>query len=248
MFFKGEDDMYNFSKMTKKDFGKFFDYSVLPKQTTEEEIIKGCKDAIAYNCAAFYPNSNYWLPVTKELLKGTGVLAATTFDFPTGNATPYMKGKFAEEAVNLGAEAMDMVMNIGALKTGRIEDVKEELRLVKEAAGDAILTKCILEVCYLTDEEIKLGASLVAEAGFDYVKTASGQFDGPTMDQFLVMKNAVAGSKTKTKVAGVKFPRPQNAYAFIMAGADLIGTRAAIEILDHLDMMREIGLVPKYEG
>lgn len=240
--------MYNFSKMTKKDFGKFFDYSVLPKQTTEDDIVKGCKEAVEYNCAAFYPNSNYWLPLTKELLKGSGVLAATTFDFPFGTATAKMKGLLAEEAVELGAESMDMVMNIGALKSGRIDDVKEELRVVKSVAGDDILTKCILEVEFLTDEEIDRAAKMVAEAGFNYVKTASGQFAGMTMDQYLIMKNAVKGTKTKTKVAGVKFPRPQNAYAFIMAGADLIGTRAAPDILDHLDMMREIGLVPKYEG
>ncbi len=159
-----------------------------------------------------------------------------------------MKGIMAEEAVELGAESIDMVMNIGALRSGRIDDVKEELRLVKAAIPQDVLSKCILEVEFLTDDEIKRAATMVAEAGFDYVKTASGQFAGMNMDQFLIMKNAVAGSKTKSKVAGVKFPRPQNAYAFIMAGADLIGTRAAPEILDHLDMMREIGLVPKYEG
>lgn len=240
--------MYDFSKMTKKDFGKFFDYSVLPKQSTEADIIKGCKEAIEYNCAAFYPNSNYWVPLVKDLLKGSGVLTATTFDFPFGTATPKMKGIMAEEAVELGAESIDMVMNIGALRSGRIDDVKEELRLVKAAIPQDVLSKCILEVEFLTDDEIKRAATMVAEAGFDYVKTASGQFAGMNMDQFLIMKNAVAGSKTKSKVAGVKFPRPQNAYAFIMAGADLIGTRAAPEILDHLDMMREIGLVPKYEG
>ena len=239
--------MYDFSKMTKKDFGKFFDYSVLPKQSNEDDIIKGCKEAIKYNCAAFYPNSNYWLPLTTELLKGSGVLAATTFDFPFGTATAKMKGLLCEEAISLGAEAVDMVMNLGALRSGKIDVVKEELRTVKEAAGDAI-TKCIIELEFLTDEEIKIASSLVAEAGFDYAKTASGQFAGMNMDQFLIMKKAVAGSNTKTKVAGVKFPRPQNAYAFIMAGADLIGTRAAPEILDHLDMMREIGIVPKYEG
>ncbi|MDR1214984.1 MAG: hypothetical protein LBK54_13050, partial [Propionibacteriaceae bacterium] len=75
-----------------------------------------------------------------------------------------------------------------------------------------------------------------------------GQFEGPTMDQFLVMKKTLAGTPVKLKVAGVKFPRPQNAYAFLLAGADLIGTRAAIEIIDALDTMRQIGLVPAYQG
>lgn len=240
--------MADLSKMTKKDLGKLFDFSVLPKNTNEQAIREGCLEAIKYNCAAFYPSTNYWLPVTTEMLKGSGVLAATTFDFPFGTGTPTMKGIQAEEAVKLGAQAIDMVMNIGALRSGHFDVVAEELKNVKSVAGDDILTKCIIEVCFLTDDEIKRASEMVADAGFNYVKTSSGQFDGPTMDQFLVMKKAVAGSSCKTKVAGVKFPRPQNAYAFIMAGADLIGTRAAMEIIDHLDMMREIGIVPPYQG
>jgi deoxyribose-phosphate aldolase len=88
---------------------------------------------------------------------------------------------------------------------------------------------------------------MVAEAGCDYAKTATGQFEGPTMEQFLVMKKTLAGTNVKLKVAGVKFPRPQNAYAFMLAGADLIGTRAAIAIINALDQMREIGLVPAYK-
>ncbi|MBQ9827797.1 MAG: deoxyribose-phosphate aldolase [Lachnospiraceae bacterium] len=242
--------MKDFSKMTKKDFGKFFDYSVLPKNSTKTDIEKGCKEAIEYNCAAFYPSTNYWLPLTTELLAGSGVLAATTFDFPFGTGSWKLKEFATKEAIELGAESIDMVMNIGALRSGLIDDVKCELKAVIDpikSAGRPILSKCIIELDFLTDDEIKLASELVAEAGIGYVKTSSGQFGGPTMDQFLIMKNAVAGSGCGTKVAGVKFPRPQNAFAFIMAGADLIGTRAAPEIIDHLDMMREIGLFPKYE-
>jgi len=140
-----------------------------------------------------------------------------------------------------------MVMNIGALRSKRYDDVRQELKEFKEAAGKAI-TKVILETCFLTDEEIEIGAKMVAEAGIEFCKTSSGQFEGPSMQQFLVMKKALEGTPVKLKVSGVKFPRPQNAYAFILAGAELIGTRSAPEIIDALDMCREIGLVPKYKG
>ena len=80
------------------------------------------------------------------------------------------------------------------------------------------------------------------------MKTATGQFEGPTMHQFLVAKKQLEGTKVGLKVSGVKFPRPQNAYAFLLAGAELIGTRAAPEIIGALDEMREIGLVPAYKG
>jgi len=237
--------MVNLAKMTKWELGKCFDLSVLPKNMTQDDIIGGCEEAKKYNCAAFYVATNYWIPLVAEQLKGTDIHVGVGLDFPFGGNTAYLKGKETEEAVKLGADALDIVMNIGALRSKSYDDVREELRVFMNAAQGNI-TKCILEVNYLTDEEIRIAAEMVAEAGIDYVKTSSGQFEGPTMDQFLIMQKAVAGTRTKSKVAGVKFPRPQNAYAFLLAGADLIGTRAAPEIIDHFDMMREIGMIPAY--
>ncbi|WP_329885910.1 hypothetical protein [Pseudoramibacter faecis] len=98
------------------------------------------------------------------------------------------------------------------------------------------------------DEEIRIACELVAEIGIDYAKTASGQFDGPSMDQFLIMKQTLEGTDIKLKVAGIKFPRPQNAHCFIMAGAELIGTRAAPEIIDALDKCGQSALSPNMQG
>ena len=138
---------------------------------------------------------------------------------------------------------MDLVLNVGALKDRDHGTIREELASFAKAAGKAV-TKCILEVCYLTDEEIASGCRMIAEAGVAFAKTSTGQFKGPTLEQFLVMKGALAGTEVKLKVAGVQFPRPQNAYVFLLAGADRIGTRAAPEIVDALDGLRRIGLVP----
>ncbi len=239
--------MVDLSKMNKWEVGKLFDLSVLPKNSNIDDIKNGCELAKKYNCAAFYAATNYWLPVMTEELAGTDVLPAVGLDFPFGGNTAYLKGVETEEAVKLGAKALDIVMNIGALRSKQYSAVEEELRVFKEAA-QGNLTKCILEVNFLTDEEIATGAKMVAAAGIDYVKTSSGQFEGPSMEQFLIMKEAVKGTNCKLKVAGVKFPRPQNAYCFIMAGADLIGTRAAPAMIDALDQMREIGIIPPYKG
>jgi len=234
--------MIDFSHITKWDLGKHFDYSVLPKDSTEQAIRAGCRGAVAYNCAAFYAASTYWAPVIKEELAGSDVRIATAIAFPFGSATSKVKVCEVEEAVELGCSAIDLVMNIGALKSGLIDDVRRELADFKAAAGDA-LTKVILETAFLTDPEIVTACQLIAEAELDYAKTASGQFEGPSLEQFLLMKQTLEGTPVKLKVAGVKFPRPQNAYAFMLAGADLIGTRAAPEIIDALDTMRAIGLV-----
>lgn len=239
--------MVDLSKYNKHDLGKLFDFSVLPKNSNIDDIKNGCREAVKYNCAAFYPATNFWLPVVTEELAGSDVLPASTISFPFGGMTAKMKGIETEESIKMGAKAIDLVMNIGALRSKMYKVVEEELKVFINAAQGA-LTKCILEVCFLTDEEIVTACKLLADAGFDYAKTSSGQFEGPTMEQFLIMKNTIAGTGMKLKVAGVKFPRPQNAYAFIMAGADLIGTRAAPQIIDAIDQMREIGIVPKFVG
>ena len=239
--------MVDLSKMDKHSIGKCFDYSVLPKNTTERDIREGCRTAVKYNCAAFYASTYFWLPAMLEELAGSDVLPAVGIDFPFGVSPNELKLFECEKAVKGGAKSIDLTMNIGALRSGMYDAVRQEVKDFVKAAQGA-LTKVILDVAFLTDEEIRIGAQIVAEAGADYVKTASGQFEGPSMEQFLVMKDAVKGTNCKLKVAGVKFPRPQNAYCFLMAGADLIGTRAAPAMIDALDQMREIGIVPAYKG
>lgn len=234
--------MVDIKTMDKQTLAKTLDYSILPKNTQEAEIRKGCAEAREYRFAAFYSSSPFWTPIVKEELAGyDDIEIGTGIAFPFGSAPPSVKAFEVEEAVKAGCTAIDIVMNVGALKDKKYEVVKEELALFKKAAGNAV-TKCILEVCYLTDDEIKAGCEMIAEVGADMAKTSTGQFEGPTMEQFLVMKNTLKGTDVKLKVSGVKFPRPQNALAFLKAGADRLGTRAAIEIVEALPAMREAGL------
>jgi deoxyribose-phosphate aldolase len=236
--------MVDLSKMDKHAVARMMDYSILPKNTTEAEIRNGCALTRQYHFAAFYSASAYWSPIVVEELRGyPDVEVGTGIAFPWGAAPANVKAFEVEDAVRRGCTAVDLVMNIGALKDKRYAVVEEELQSFVKAAGGAV-TKCILEVCFLSDEDIAAGCGLVAGAGIGFAKTSSGQFEGPSLEQFLVMKRALEGTGVKLKVAGVKFPRPQNAYFFIMAGAERVGTRAAPEIVDALDQMRELGIVP----
>lgn len=236
--------MIDLSRMDKKSLAKVFDYSVLPKQTAEEDIRKGCRLARQYGVAAFYASSAYWAPIIKEELEGTDIGIGTGIAFAWGSQPASVKAFEAEDAVKRGCTELDICLNVGAIKDHRWDVVREELELFVKAAGPAI-TKAILEVCFLTDEEIANTCKLIAETGVQFAKTSSGQFEGPTLEQFLVMRKTLEGTGVKLKVAGVKFPRPQNAFVFLLAGADRIGTRAAPEIIDSLDLLRDIGLVPK---
>lgn len=237
--------MINLSKLDKKALAKVFDFSVLPKNTDEEAIRKGCALTRQYEFAAFYSSSAYWTPIIKEELAGyDDIEIGTGIAFPFGSTPARVKAFETEDAVRSGCTAVDMVMNIGALKDRRYQVVREELKMFVEAAGHAV-TKCIMEVNFLTDEEIATACQLIAETGVQYAKTSSGQFEGPSLEQFMVMVNTLAGSDVKLKVAGVKFPRPQNAFVFLLAGADRIGTRDAPAIIDSLDLLRAIGMIPQ---
>ena len=239
--------MVDLSQFDKRSLGKLFDHSVLPKNTQEKDIREGCREAVKYNCAAFYSASYYWTPIIKEELAGSDVRIGTGIDFPFGASPSHLKALETEYAIEAGCTAVDLVLNIGALKDKRYRIIEQDLREFKSAAAPA-LTKVILEVCFLNDQDIESACGLLAAAGVDYAKTSTGQFEGPSMEQFLLMRHSLRGSGVKLKVAGVKFPRPQNAYAFLLAGADLIGTRAAPAIIEALDQMRSIGLVPQQKS
>jgi deoxyribose-phosphate aldolase len=236
--------MLDFRTLDRRAVARVLDYSILPKQTREAEVRHGCALTRQYGFAAFYTSSAYWTPVVKEELSGmSDVEIGTGIGFPFGNAPPAVKAFETDDAVRRGCTTVDLTMNVGALKDKHYAVIREELALFVRAAGAAV-TKCILEVCYLADEDIAAACKMIADAGVQFAKTSSGQFEGPTMEQFLLMRQTLRNTGVKLKVAGVKSPRAQNAYVFLLAGADRIGTRAAPEIVETLDLMRQIGLIP----
>ncbi|MGI6152050.1 MAG: deoxyribose-phosphate aldolase [Christensenellales bacterium] len=239
--------MLDFSKMTQRDFGKCFDYAILRKDITEAEIRKECKVAIEYDCHAFCFGSTYWIPVVAEELAGTDVLVGAGIAYPYGNQTSTVKCFETEEAVRLGATSLDNSMNLHDLKDKKYNKILQEFKdFVKAAQG--VETKMIIDVAFLTDEEIATACKLIAEAGIGWAKSATGQWDGPSIEQVLIMVNTLKGTNTRVKVSGVKFPHAQNAYAYLLAGAELLGTRAAPKIIQSLDIFRKIGMVPAYQG
>ena len=233
----------NLATLDKKSLARAMDFSILPKETQESTLREGCALAREYGFAAFYTSSAYWAPVVKEeLCDHPEIEIGTGIAFPFGSAPPSVKAFEVEDAVRRGCTAVDMVMNIGAIKDRQHEIIREELRLFVEAAGNAV-TKFILDVCFLSDDEIKAACQMAAGAGVHFVKTSTGHYQGPTLEQFMVMKDACQGTGLRLKVSGVKFPRPQNAIMFLLAGAERIGTRAAVEIVEGLETVRRSGML-----
>lgn len=245
---KGVLNLVDIKKLTKQDVARMMDYSILQPEFQDKHQLEGCENVKKYKFGAFYVLP-YWIPlVVKEVgefCKQNGVEIGTGIAFPYGTATTKSKLNETEEMIELGCTALDMVANIGALKDKKYDFYSNEARKFVELCRSAnVVSKIIIGVGYLTDEEIRAATKIVAEAGADYVKTATGTGPSgrPNLKDVKIMLDVLRemNSPTKLKVAGVVEPRVTGAYSFIRAGAARIGTRGAVEIVESLPMVQEM--------
>lgn len=207
---------------------KTIDHTILNPDATKDEVIKVIDEAKAYNFASVCLEP-CWVTLAAERLADSEVKVCTVIGFPLGANTKTVKAFEAKEAVENGADEVDMVLNIGALKSGEYDLVLEDMKAVREAAKDAVV-KVILETCLLTDEEKKKACALAKEAGMDFVKTSTGfSTAGATTDDVKLMREAV-GDAMGVKASGGIRDRG-TAEAMIAAGASRIGASKSIAIV-----------------
>jgi len=206
------------------------DHTLLKAESTLEQIKTLCEEAAENNCASICINPCY-IPYAKEVLKGR-VPICTVIGFPLGAMTTAAKVFEAKNAIELGAEEVDMVINIGALKDKRYDYVEDEIRQIKEAVGDHIL-KVIIETCLLTDEEKAVMCRIVADAGADYIKTSTGfSTGGATYDDIALFAKETNG-RIKIKAAG-GIRTYEDMEKFLELGAERLGSSSAIKIVKSL--------------
>ena len=212
-----------------KNLNRYFDHTILKPEATEADIVKLCNEAKEYGFYAVCVNSSY-VPLAAELLDGTDVKIASVIGFPLGACSTDVKAFETEWACSEGAEEIDMVIHVGALKEKRYDYVREDIATVVAVAleHDAIV-KVILETCLLTDEEIAKACELAREAGAAFVKTSTGfSKDGATAHHVALMKKTV-GSDLQVKASG-GIRDLAKTLEMIEAGADRIGASASVEI------------------
>lgn len=208
---------------------RYIDHTILKAEATTSDIKKLCKEAKEYDFFAVCINSSYVSLAKKELINSK-VKIASVVGFPLGASHTMVKVAETEMAVSEGANEIDMVLKVGALKEGRYNDVLSDIKAVVEAAhkGGAIV-KVILETCLLTDKEIIQACKLSMEAGAAFVKTSTGfSTGGATIHHVKLMKSTV-GNVIKVKASGGIRDRAK-ALEMIEAGADRIGASASVEI------------------
>lgn len=213
------------------NYNKFIDHTILKADATKQDVIKICDEAIEYDFASVCINP-CWVRFAADYLKDSDVNVCTVIGFPLGANTSKVKAYEAKEAVDNGADEVDMVINIGALKAGDEELVYEDIKAVVDATDK--LTKVIIETCLLTDEEKVVACKLAKKAGADYVKTSTGfSTGGATVHDVALMKETV-GDELKVKASG-GVRSYDDMLAVIEAGASRIGTSSGVSLMNHKD-------------
>lgn len=212
--------------MTREDIFKTVDHTLLSQTATWEEIKEICNDAMRYQTASVCIPASY-VKRAKEYVKDS-MAVCTVIGFPNGYHTSKVKEFETKDALANGADEIDMVINLGDVKNGNFDKVRDEIVLIKAACGDKIL-KVIIETCLLTEEEKVKMCHVVTEAGADFIKTSTGfSTAGATFDDIALFAKNV-GKEVKIKAAG-GISSFADAEKFICLGADRLGTSRLVKI------------------
>jgi deoxyribose-phosphate aldolase len=210
------------------DLAPYIDHTLLKPEADQNAVEELCQQAVEYGFCSVCINP-YWLPTAKGILKGGTVKLCTVCGFPLGADDPAVKAEEAAQAVKSGADEVDMVINVGALRSGLYKETFEDIAGVVQAA-DGRLVKVIIESCLLSDQQ-KIEACLIARgAGAHFVKTSTGfSSGGATQADIALMREAVGPYLGVKASGGVK--TAQEALAMITAGANRIGTSSGVKII-----------------
>lgn len=208
------------------DLANYIDHSLLKPTATPNEVKQICEEAFRYNFPAVcvYPSA---VPQAAELLHNKRIQVCTVIGFPTGANTSATKLYEAQEAVENGATELDVVINLGWVKTGESDKIYREIAEICELTGQTV--KAILETAVLTDAEKKLAGEICMDAGVAYLKTSTGWFGGATVADVKLLKEITRGQIGIKASGGIR--TYEQALALVQAGATRLGTSRGIDLI-----------------
>lgn len=216
---------------SSRGIASMIDHTLLKPEATLEQVKKICREAVEYKFASVCVNSGF-VPEVSKMLRGSGVKTCSVVGFPLGAMSPRAKAEETRDVIENGAEEVDMVINVGAVKSGNWDLVKQDIEAVVNAARGKALVKVIIETCLLNDEEKVKACTLSKMAGADFVKTSTGfSTGGATVDDIKLMRQAAGPTMGVKASGGVKDYK--TALAMIEAGATRIGTSSGIAIVKN---------------
>ncbi|BFT70873.1 deoxyribose-phosphate aldolase [Paenibacillus sp. P36] len=215
--------------MENKDIAQMIDHTLLKPDATKSEILKICSEAKQYSFATVCINPT-WVSLAAKELEGSGVGITTVIGFPLGATTTFVKMAETRDAIANGATEVDMVLNIGALKSGDLDTVKKDVEGVVQASNGQAVVKVILETGLLTNEEKVTASRICKEAGADFVKTSTGfGHGGATVEDIALMRKTVGPEMGVKASGGVR--DLETARKIVDAGATRIGASSSIAIV-----------------
>ncbi|MEC4806740.1 MAG: deoxyribose-phosphate aldolase [Jaaginema sp. PMC 1079.18] len=210
------------------DLAQYIDHALLQPTVTPEQIATGCQQAIQYDfpTVCVYPGA---VRQAAELLHGKSPQVCAVIGFPSGATTTQTKLYEAQEAADNGATELDVVINVGLLKSGRTEEIYREIAQICQETGQAV--KAILEMTVLTPTEKRLAAEICLDAGAAFLKTSTGWFGGATLEDVKLLRDIGKGRVGIKASGGIR--RSEDAIALILAGATRLGTSRGVELLQQ---------------
>lgn len=219
-------------ELSQAALAKYMDHTLLKANATDEQIDAVVAEAKKYNTASVCINP-YWVARVHKALEGTDIATCTVIGFPLGANTTATKVFETNDAIDNGADEIDMVINIGELKAGHDDVVRDDIKAVADAThAKGKLLKVIIECCLLTEDEIARASQLTVDGGADFVKTSTGfSTSGAKAEDVKIMREIV-GPDFGVKAAG-GIHSLADAYAMIEAGANRLGVSASVTILEE---------------
>lgn len=214
--------------MNKQELAKLIDHTLLKPDAKEDDIKKLCEEAIKYKFYSVCINPCY-IELAKNFLKNSDIKICTVISFPLGASTTTIKIIEALEAVKIGADEIDMVMNIGMFKSKKYDYIYEEISSIKKVIKDKIL-KVIIETAILNDEEKIKASEIVKKSGADFVKTSTGFSQGGATKEDILLIRKVVGDNFGIKASG-GIKSYEQAIELINAGATRIGSSSSVKII-----------------
>lgn len=215
-----------------QNIAALIDHTLLKQNATKDQIEKLCEEANTYTFASVCVNPT-WVELSAKLLQDSPVKVCTVIGFPLGASTTEVKAFETNNAIENGAEEIDMVINVGALKDADYDFIQKDIAAVVEAAKGKAIVKVILETCLLTNEEIVKASEISKAAGADFVKTSTGfSTGGATVEAVKLMRDTVGQDLGVKASGGVR--SLEDLQAMVDAGASRIGASSGVEIMQGL--------------
>lgn len=217
------------SRISPAELAGYIDHTLLKPESTEPQFEQLCDEAVQYKFKSVCVNSS-WVPFVAKKLRGTGVIVCSVIGFPLGGMDTRSKAFEARSAIASGATELDMVINVGALKSGNLKLVEEDIRAIKRACRSTTLLKVIIETGLLTEPEKILACEIAKKVGADFVKTSTGfAGSGATVPDIALMRRIVGPGMGVKASGGIK--TFDQAVALINAGASRLGCGSSIEVM-----------------